>query len=100
MSHPFNSYFRKHGHYPKVAVRSGVQKITVEFCPGYVSIYSSSPYQAKVYITRSAVIELFRKAIPILRVLANSHHPDFDVPQAIHQDYLDEMAMARALRQE
>lgn len=97
---PFTAHFKKRGYYARVAVNSGVQRITVEFAPGYISIYSSSPYQTRLYITRSAALELFKKTIPILRVMAKHRYPDFDVPQAMHQSYLDEMAMTQALRLE
>jgi hypothetical protein len=100
MSHVFERYFRRHGHYPRISVPSGVQQITVEFMPGYLTISTSSPYQAKVYITRTAAIKLFGKAIPMLREMAKHRSPDHDVPRAMNEAYHLEMAILQERREQ
>lgn len=83
MTHPFDLYFRKHDHYPRVGIDSGACRITVTFAPGYVTITQSHPYASEIYITRSAWIQLLRKAIPLTRKWTD--HIDFDVPAALRE---------------
>jgi hypothetical protein len=98
VSHIFDRYFRKHGHYPRVVVSSGVCEITVEFAPGYISITQHSPYQGTVWITRSAWFALLRKAIPLTKKW--EQHEDFDVPEAMREAYQKEMLYLQARRVE
>jgi hypothetical protein len=58
VSHIFQRYFNKHGHFPHVVIDSGACRITVEFNPGYVRIHQSHPYSADIYITRRAWFQL------------------------------------------
>jgi hypothetical protein len=97
MDHIFQRYFAKHGHYPRVVVDSGAQRLTVELSPGYLSIKTSSPYQGQVYITRSAFLSLLRKIIPLARRW--EYHADHDVPLAMHEAYLDHVAEVREKRE-
>jgi hypothetical protein len=96
MDHIFQRYFAKHGHYPRVVVNNGSQRLTVELNAGYLSISTSSPYQAKVYITRSAFFALMRKLTPLARRW--EPHEDFDVPKAMHEAYLFEKSMVQEKR--
>src|ERR1700704_3597835 len=97
MTHPFERYFAKHSHYPHLRIDNGVQRLTIEFAPGYVRIATSPPFAGEVYITRSAWLSLLKRAIPLTRQWRA--HPDFDVPQAVHQAHLVEMAHLQDLRQ-
>lgn len=96
--HPFARYFRKHNHYPQIRVHSGVQRLTIEFAPGYVRIATSHPFAGEIYVTRSAFFVLLQRSIPLARRWAK--HPDFDVPQAQLHLYRAEEAHSQALRQE
>lgn len=96
--HKFDKYFAKHGHYPRFKLDSGVQRLTVEFAPGYVRIASSSPFGGEVYITRSAFLQLLRRAVPLARQW--HQHQDFDVPAAVHRTAAEELAHSQALRAE
>lgn len=96
MSHVFQRYFDKHGHYPHVVIRSGACRITVEFAPGYVRIEQSHPYSAQIYITRSAWFELLRRVVPISRKWAK--HQDFDVPAALRAQWQEEYALLQEKR--
>ena len=97
MTHPFDVYYSRHRHYPRVRMRSGVQEITVTFHPGYMHVKSSAPYSGEVYLTRSAAITFLRKVVPIAKLW--KANPDWDVPAAVHQAYLDELALSRELRE-
>jgi hypothetical protein len=99
MSHPCDRYFTKHGHYPRVQVLSGIQRITAEFAPGYVSISTSSPYQAKVYITRSAFRTLLKKMVPLAKTWARSPAADHDVPAAMREAYWQETQILKERRE-
>jgi len=81
-----------------VSVLSGVQQITVEFAPGYISIRSSSPYQAQVYVTRKAAIKLIRQMVPLARLWMKHPHRDHDVPKAMHEAYLFEQSILEEKR--
>lgn len=98
VSHIFDRYFRKHGHFPRVEVVSGVQKITVEFSPGYVSIRSSHPYAAEVYITRTAFLRLLRKLLPLARLSMKHPSEDHDVPRALREAYFLELSLLQEKR--
>jgi hypothetical protein len=98
MGHIFDRYFRKHGHFPRVEVVSGVQKITVEFSPGYVSIRSSHPYAAEVYITRKAFLTLLSKVLPLARKMRDHRAPDHDVPRALREAYYLELSLLQEKR--
>jgi len=99
MTHISQRYFDRHGHFPSVVVASGVQRITVEFAPGYVSIRTSSPHQAQVYITRSAFRHLLKKMIPLAKTWLRDSAEDHDVPEAMHQAYLHELEILRERRE-
>src|SRR5215471_4568824 len=96
--HPFDVYFRTHNHYPQLRIANGVQQLTVEFAPGYVRLQTSSPFGGEIYITRSAFLRLLRRSVPIARRW--SRHPDFDVPQRVHEEHLQEMQHLAELRQQ
>jgi hypothetical protein len=98
MTHISDRYFRKHGHYPRVQVVSGIQTVTVEFCRGYVSIKTSSPYQAEIHITRRAYLQLLRKMIPLAKVWAKEPAKDHDVPAAMREAYWHEMQLLQERR--
>lgn len=97
MNHPFDLYFRRHGHYPRLGIDSGACRITVTFSPGYVTITQSHPYASEVYITRSAWIQLLRKVIPLTRKWKD--HPDFDVPAALREASRKEQVYLAGRRQ-
>jgi len=99
MDHPFDTYYRKHAHGPRIRIDSGVQRLTVEFSRGYVRIATSSPFSGEVYVTRSAFLALLQRVVPIARLWAKHPAPDHDVPAAVHQWYLDEQALDRDLRE-
>ena len=96
--HPFDQYYRAHGHYPQLRIANGVQTLTVEFTPGYVRIKTSSPFGGEVHITRSTFLQLLRRSVPIARRW--SKHPDFDVPQRVHEASVLEASLAAELRQQ
>src|SRR5215831_5823418 len=94
--HPFDHYYHKHGRYPQLRMANGVQRLTIEFTPGYVRIKTTSPYSGEVYITRSAFLHLLRKSVPIARKWVR--HADFDVPQKVNEAYIDELALSQEKR--
>lgn len=96
--HIFERYTIRHGHGPQIRLANGVQRLTIEFQPGYVRIATSSPYSGEVYITRSAWFHLLRRAVPLTRRWEK--HRDFDVPQQVHESAEWEAANSRALRQQ
>jgi len=95
--HPFDRYFHKHHHYPRLRIVSGSQVVTVQFAPGYVSI-STYPRGGTVYITRSAWFKLLRRAVPLTRKW--KPHPDHDVPAAMHELYELEREILREQREQ
>jgi len=97
MSHPFDRYFRRHQHYPRLIISNGVQRLTAEFSPGYVHIRTSPPYSGSVYLTRTAWIQLLQRSIPLTRKW--EAHPDHDVPQAMHDSYLWEKELLQEKRE-
>lgn len=97
MTHPFDAYFRRHQHYPRLEIVSGVQKIVVEFAPGYVSI-TSRPRGHTIYITRTAWFTLLRRGVALSRKWKT--HPDHDVPRAMHESYEFERERLRELREQ
>lgn len=96
--HPFHRYFAKHGHYPRLRLDNGVQRLYIEFAPGYVHIKSSSPFSGEVYIVRSAWFTLLKRAVPITRKWAK--HKDFDVPQRVSEAAAFEVELNRQRRAE
>lgn len=100
MSHVFDKYARRHGHYPRVVVRNGVQRLTVEFAPGYVRIQTSSPFGGEVYITAATARLLLKQHRRRLLGLLLRQDRSFDVPRAVRKAYLEEAAHSAELRQE
>jgi hypothetical protein len=100
MTHPFDTYTRKHAHGPRIRLNSGVQKLTIEFNRGYVRIATSPPFSGEVYVTRSAFMSLLPKVIPFVRLWQKHPAPDFDVPASVHAAYLMEQEFDAAQRAE
>lgn len=103
MTHISDHYFAKHGHYPRVVVDNGIQRLTVEFAPGYVSISSGHPYAQTVYVTRSSFIQLLQKMVPLAKRWAKDPAQDHDVPAAMRAAYFLEKSILeekRALKKE
>jgi hypothetical protein len=95
MTHPFDRYFAKHSHYPRIRLNNGMQRILIEFAPGYVLI-RTYPWGGEVYILRSTWIELLKRAILLTKKW--DRHPDHDVPQAMRQSYLAETLLLEEKR--
>ena len=100
MTHPFDVYFRRHEHGPRIRLHSGVQQLTVEFNRGYVRIATSSPFSGEVYITRSAFLSLLPQIVPFARLMRKHPAPDFDVPASVHAAFLMEQEFAQDQRRE
>ena len=98
LRHPFDRYFRKHGHFPEVVVRSGAQRLVVSFHPGYVLIVASPPMSARVYITRTAWLKMLKASVGITKYWAKNPADDWDVPLRMHESFLDEMAILEEKR--
>ncbi len=93
----FDRYFRKHGHYPRIRVDNGVQRLTVEFARGYVRIATSSPYSGEVYLTANTVRALLKQRSRILELIKLQDR-NFDVPRRVHEAHLEELQSQRELR--
>lgn len=95
MTHPFDKYLQKHGHGPRLRVDNGSQRLQVTFYRGYVLV-ETYPWGGRIYITRSALIKLLthRSLRPLIRKMEG----DFDVPDAMRTNYLQEQEHLAELR--
>jgi hypothetical protein len=98
MTHIFDKYFRRHGYYPRIRLPNGAQKMTVEFSRGYVRVTTSPPFGGEVYILASTMRRLLKN--PNFLGLIRRQEEDFDVPAAVHANFLAEQELRQALREE
>jgi hypothetical protein len=94
--HPFELYFQRHGHYPRLRFNNGIQTVTVEFAPGYVHVKTSPPFSGEVYLTSNCCRAMAREWRRILSLIRRQDRV-FDVPKAVQEysaaekEHLDEL---------
>lgn len=98
MSHPFDRYFKRHGHYPRLRIPNGVQEMTVTFAPGYIHIKTSPPYGGEIYILAGTARRLIRQHRRTILRMIRMQDRNFDVPKRVHQAHLDEAAITREIK--